>query len=69
MERFGELRTQEQVEGLAAAMRPHVLRRLKEDVEKSIPKKKETLVQVEMTMLQKKYYLAVLKRNRGWLVG
>jgi SNF2 family DNA or RNA helicase len=36
-----------------------MLRRQKEDVEKSIPPAEETLVQVELTRTQKAYYRAV----------
>jgi SNF2 family DNA or RNA helicase len=38
-------------------------RRLKGDVEKSLPPKEETLVEVELTSLQKRYYRAVYDRN------
>jgi hypothetical protein len=37
---------------------------MKEDVAKNIPPKEETIVEVELTLLQKKYYRAVLERNR-----
>jgi chromodomain-helicase-DNA-binding protein 7 len=40
---------------------------MKEDVEKSIPPKEETIVEVELTSLQKQYYRAVLEQNRGFL--
>jgi len=39
------------------------LRRLKEDVEKSIAPKEETIIEVELTTIQKTYYRAVLERN------
>ncbi len=38
-----------------------------EDVEKSIPKKEETIIDVELTLLQKQYYRAVFERNREFL--
>lgn len=41
--------------------------RLKEDVEKSIPPKEETVIEVEMTPLQKQYYRAILTNNREFL--
>jgi SNF2 family DNA or RNA helicase len=41
--------------------------RLKEDVEKSIPPKEETVIEVEMTLLQKQYYRAILTNNREFL--
>ena len=40
---------------------------LQEDVEKSIPKKEETIIDVELTLLQKQYYRAVFERNREFL--
>ena len=44
-----------------------MLRRLKEDVEKSIAPKEETIVEVELTNIQKKYYRAILERNFSYL--
>ena len=44
-----------------------MLRRLKEDVEKSIAPKEETIVEVELTNIQKKYYRAILERNFTYL--
>ncbi|PRP87395.1 chromodomain helicase hrp1 [Planoprotostelium fungivorum] len=67
MAEFGQLEASEQVSKLHALLRPHMLRRMKEDVEKSIPPKEETLVEVELTSLQKKYYRAMLERNRDFL--
>jgi SNF2 family DNA or RNA helicase len=36
-------------------------------VEKSIPPKEETIVEVELTSIQKQYYRAVLEQNRSFL--
>lgn len=44
-----------------------MLRRLKEDVEKSLAPKEETIVEVELTNIQKKYYRAILERNFAFL--
>ncbi len=44
-----------------------MLRRLKEDVEKSLAPKTETIVEVELTNIQKKYYRAILERNFAFL--
>ncbi len=49
---FGTLRSAEQVEALQQSILPHLLRRVKEDVEHSIPKKLETVIDVELTVLQ-----------------
>ncbi|RLN47960.1 hypothetical protein BBJ28_00001686 [Nothophytophthora sp. Chile5] len=64
---FGDLSTAEQVAQLHEQLRPYMLRRVKEDVEKSIPPKEETIVDVELTTLQKKYYRAIFERNRSFL--
>ena len=47
---------------------PHLLRRVKENVEKSIPLKTETVIDVELTTLQKQYYRALYERNRVFLL-
>lgn len=56
LQNFGDLKDVEQVGRLHSVLRPHLLRRLKEDVESSIPPKEEILVEVELTYMQKKYY-------------
>lgn len=43
---YGDLRTEQQVEDLKAVLKPMMLRRLKEDVEKSLAPKEETIVEV-----------------------
>eukprot|EP01114_Cavostelium_apophysatum_P015128 TRINITY_DN4061_c0_g1_i1.p1 TRINITY_DN4061_c0_g1~~TRINITY_DN4061_c0_g1_i1.p1 ORF type:complete len:2056 (-),score=800.22 TRINITY_DN4061_c0_g1_i1:68-6235(-) len=67
MAEYGQLENSEQVDKLHAILRPHLLRRMKEDVEKSIPPKEETLVEVELTSIQKQYYKAFLEKNRDFL--
>ena len=49
-------------------IKPHLLRRAKEDVEHTLPGMKETLLYVEITNLQKMCYRAVLERNRELLL-
>ena len=49
---------------LRDTIQPYVLRRLKENVEKSIPKKEETIIDVELTSMQTKYYVAIVNKNR-----
>ena len=44
-----------------------MLRRLKEDVEKNLAAKEETIIEVELTNIQKKYYRAILERNFTFL--
>ena len=45
-----------QVEKLQELLKPMMLRRLKGDVEKSLAPKQETIIEVELTSIQKKYY-------------
>lgn len=63
MNEFGELKDANQLKKLQEQLKPYLLRRLKEDVEKSIAPKEETIIEVELTTVQKKYYKAVLERN------
>ena len=45
-------------------LRPFLLRRLKSDVEKGMPPKKETILKIGMSEMQKKYYAALLQKAR-----
>ncbi|XP_071490043.1 uncharacterized protein [Diadema antillarum] len=67
MEDFGDLKTEGQVEKLQQLLRPMMLRRLKEDVEKNLAPKEETIIEVEMTSIQKRYYRAILEKNFSFL--
>eukprot|EP01116_Phalansterium_solitarium_P023010 TRINITY_DN7854_c0_g1_i1.p1 TRINITY_DN7854_c0_g1~~TRINITY_DN7854_c0_g1_i1.p1 ORF type:complete len:1741 (+),score=694.83 TRINITY_DN7854_c0_g1_i1:185-5407(+) len=67
MAKFGELKEAEQVTDLHQVLAPYLLRRLKQDVEKTIPMKEETIVEIELTAIQKAYYRAILDRNREFL--
>ena len=67
MTEFGHMVTGAQVARLQAMMSPYILRRHKEDVEKSIPPKEETIIDVELTTLQKKYYRAIFEKNRAYV--
>lgn len=51
MQEFGDLKTEEQVDKLKAILKPMMLRRLKEDVEKSLAPKEETIVEVSFLSL------------------
>ncbi|XP_076676653.1 chromodomain-helicase-DNA-binding protein 1 isoform X2 [Andrena cerasifolii] len=44
-------------------LEPFILRRVKKDVEKSLPAKVEQILRVEMTSLQKQYYKWILTKN------
>lgn len=65
--KYGNLETKEQVEQLQNNIKPYLLRRLKEEVEKSIPPLQETIIDVELTNIQKTYYRAIYERNRTFL--
>lgn len=41
---------------------------MKEDVAKDIPPKEETIIDVELTTMQKQYYRAIFERNHGFLM-
>ena len=41
-------------------LKPYLLRRIKEDVETTIPKLSETIIDVEMSTIQKTYYKGIL---------
>jgi len=45
MEKYGKLNSAEDVERIQNLLKPIMLRRLKEDVEQSIPLKEETVVE------------------------
>ncbi|XP_051984358.1 chromodomain-helicase-DNA-binding protein 7-like isoform X1 [Xyrauchen texanus] len=64
---FGDLKTEEQVQKLQGILKPMMLRRLKEDVEKNLAPKEETIIEVELTNVQKKYYRAILEKNFAFL--
>lgn len=56
-----------QVQKLQGILKPMMLRRLKEDVEKNLAPKEETIIEVELTNIQKKYYRAILEKNFAFL--
>lgn len=44
-------------------LEPYILRRVKKDVEKSLPAKVEQILRVEMTTIQRQYYKWILTKN------
>lgn len=68
LKEYGNMKRSEDVERLQALLKPLMLRRLKDDVEKSIPVKEETIIEVELTSIQKRYYRAILEKNFGFLM-
>lgn len=67
MAEYGNLKTAAEVDKLQQLLKPLMLRRFKEDVEKSIPVKEETIIEVELTTTQKAFYRAILEKNFGFL--
>ncbi|KAJ4756240.1 Chromodomain-helicase-DNA-binding protein 5 [Rhynchospora pubera] len=65
VERYKNLSSFNEVElaNLHKELRPHILRRVIKDVEKSLPPKIERILRVEMSPLQKQYYKWILERN------
>ncbi|KAK7915970.1 hypothetical protein WMY93_011731 [Mugilogobius chulae] len=57
----------DEVKKLQAILKPMMLRRLKDDVEKNLAPKEETIIEVELTNIQKKYYRAILEKNFSFL--
>lgn len=67
IEKFGQMTDAKQVNELHSLLRPYLLRRVKEDVEKSLPPKEETILEVSLTPIQKAYYKAIYERNTSFL--
>lgn len=67
LEKFGQLTDANQVGELHNVLKPYLLRRVKEDVEKSLPPKEETILEVTLTPIQKKFYKAIYERNTSFL--
>jgi SNF2 family DNA or RNA helicase len=67
LEKYGEMKSKEVLDVLHEEIGPFILRRLKEDVEKSVPPKEETVIEVELTVAQKQYYRALFEKNVKFL--
>ena len=65
--KYGDMKTSEEMRAFHKTLQPFLLRRLKSDVEATLPPKHETIVEVELTAVQKKYYRAVYENNRSYL--
>eukprot|EP00300_Choanocystis_sp_HF-7_P017828 c19848_g1_i2.p1 GENE.c19848_g1_i2~~c19848_g1_i2.p1 ORF type:complete len:1335 (-),score=344.46 c19848_g1_i2:102-3599(-) len=62
-EQYTNLNSQEDISALHKTLHPHLLRRLKQDVEKSLPPKIERILRVELSSMQKRFYKLILSRN------
>lgn len=67
MEKFGDLKSSAQLEELHNLIKPYLLRREKENVEKTVPPKQEMVIEVELTVPQKQYYRAIFEQKTGFL--
>lgn len=65
--KFGAVTDAKQVNDLHTLLKPYLLRRVKEDVEKSLPNKEETILEVSLTPIQKTFYKAIYERNTTYL--
>ena len=66
LEKFGDIKGASQVDSLRKIMGPYVLRRLKHEVETAIPPRQETIIDVELTTLQKQYYRVFLTKTANF---
>ncbi|KAK8520284.1 hypothetical protein V6N13_031255 [Hibiscus sabdariffa] len=62
-EEFKDINQEEQISRLHKMLAPHLLRRVKKDVMKDLPPKKELILRVDLSSKQKEYYKAILTRN------
>lgn len=62
-ERYYGSTTEKGYTRLHKALEPYILRRVKKDVEKSLPAKVEQILRVEMTSIQRQYYKWILTKN------
>lgn len=62
-ERAHQDRDHKGISSLHKKLEPFLLRRVKKDVEKSLPAKVEQILRVDMTAQQKQFYKLVLTKN------
>ena len=55
------------MDSLHTFIKPYLLRREKENVEKTVPPKEEIIIEVELTALQKQYYRAIYEQKTEFL--
>ncbi|CAG9463301.1 unnamed protein product [Pedinophyceae sp. YPF-701] len=66
---LGDENESEVVQQLHKLLRPFLLRRLKSDVEKGLPPKKELILKIGLTEMQKKQYAALLQKDMDAITG
>lgn len=62
-ERVHQDQSHKGISALHRKLEPYLLRRVKKDVEKSLPAKVEQILRVDMTAQQKQFYKLILTRN------
>jgi chromodomain-helicase-DNA-binding protein 7 len=67
LKEFGQLTDTTQLDKLHENIKPYLLRREKENVERSVPPKEEVVIEVELTGPQKQYYRALYEMNTSFL--
>lgn len=65
----GKEKEAEVVQQLHKVLRPFLLRRVKSDVERGLPPKKETILKIGMSEMQRKWYAALLQKDIETLNG
>lgn len=63
------LKDKKVLDNLHSKLQHHILRRMKKDVEKSLPQKVERIIRVELTPIQTEYYRGILSRSFAQLTG
>ena len=66
---FADLSQKEHVQQLHGMLREHILRRVKKDVLKQMPPKREQIVRVELSKQQKTFYKQILVKQFPTLSG
>lgn len=66
-EKYGRLTNHTGVARLQKRLAPYMLRRMKEDVFSDLPTKEETIIEIDLTTVQKTFYRAILEKNRAFL--
>ena len=67
LKKFKDVKESNQLEELHKHLKPLLLRREKEHVEKKVPPKEEIIIDVELTAPQKQYYRALYEQRTGFL--
>lgn len=67
LDKFGDVRSEEKLSELKKTLEPYLLRRLKEEVETSIPPLQENIIEIDLTQLQKVVYKTLYEKNKGTL--